>query len=592
MNHALSYRPAIDGLRSFAVLSVLAFHLDHAWLRGGFVGVDVFFVISGYLVSSILLFELRDDQLRIGRFYQRRIARLMPAFFAVAFATVCGAALVYLRQDFASVGANLAAAALCVANLKIMLQGNYFELSPDAQPLLHYWSLAVEEQFYLVFPWLLWAIRHTRNGVRLAILGSLAVLSFALCLVLTWRQPEQAFYLLPTRAWELLAGALLANASARGLGHSFRASAVIHQGLAGLGLVLIVASFFVANEAAGFPGYQALFPVLGTVLVLSPVGDRGAHFVERLLSSRPLVFIGKRSYSLYLWHWPVFSLVDYALFTWSTPSRTALKLALTALLTLLCFRFLESPARVYLNEPSRRRITFALLAACVALSVCAGFVIRRSNYVEAAGEALALHAGGRAGRVMLMGDSNASMYGTALLELAEQRDWSLIVISADAGDPLPGAQDGGALWRSSLAHVQATKPELLVLVCAWQAKLAGSPERLAEAVRQLRPHVGRLILITQPPARPHDASRAALRRGARGPFFELPPSATVRRASNAAVHSLEGDGVTVIDVEDLFVDDGEIKPFDSKGRELYQDDSHLSYYGAALVIERLSATSF
>lgn len=146
------YRPAIDGLRAVAVLAVLVFHLNSAWLPGGFVGVDVFFVISGYLITSILARDFEHGNFSLARFYQRRIARLLPAFFTVALATTLAAIALCMPRDLASTGVTLVATALSVANLKFMLLGTYFKISPDAQPFLHFWSLSVEEQFYLLFP--------------------------------------------------------------------------------------------------------------------------------------------------------------------------------------------------------------------------------------------------------------------------------------------------------------------------------------------------------------------------------------------------------------------------------------------------------
>jgi peptidoglycan/LPS O-acetylase OafA/YrhL len=214
---ATEYRPAIDGLRAIAVLAVFFFHLDRAWLPGGFAGVDVFFVISGYLITSILQRDYeRHQDLSFGRFYQRRIARLFPAFFTAALLTLAGAALIYSEQDLASAGINLAAVSLSVANLKFMLQGNYFTLSPDAQPYLHYWSLSVEEQFYLIFPALLLLLYRRAGRHRLAALGVLCAISLIACIAVTYTRPTWAFYLLPTRAWELLVGAVLAVISTGG----------------------------------------------------------------------------------------------------------------------------------------------------------------------------------------------------------------------------------------------------------------------------------------------------------------------------------------------------------------------------------------
>jgi peptidoglycan/LPS O-acetylase OafA/YrhL len=171
MPSSTEYRPAIDGLRALAVLSVFIFHLHHKWLPGGFVGVDVFFVISGYLITSIIFGDCQQNTFSLRKFYQRRIARILPAFLLVALATLLGASLIYGSQDLASSGANLAAATLSVANIKFMLQGNYFTISPDAQPFLHYWTLSVEEQFYMFFPLILLLLyKIARNRTTLVLI--------------------------------------------------------------------------------------------------------------------------------------------------------------------------------------------------------------------------------------------------------------------------------------------------------------------------------------------------------------------------------------------------------------------------------------
>ncbi len=373
---ALTYRPSIDGLRAVAVLSVFVFHLNHDWLHGGFVGVDVFFVISGYLITSVLQNDFASGNAGLGAFYQRRIARLFPAFFAVALATVLGASLVFSAQEVASTGANLVAAALSLTNVKLMFLEGYFESSPDSQPFLHYWSLSVEEQFYLVFPALLLLLRGSTKRLRVTVLAGLGILSLTASLVLTWSAPTWAFYLLPTRAWELAAGAVLAVAL------QGSPAPRLPSWLPALGLTGILISFFLIDGDSGFPGYQVLLPVAGTLCLLWPVraGATGAATgMERLLSHDLLVALGRRSYSLYLWHWPVFCLVDHGLFLWPAPGRLALKVGLSAVLTLVSYKYLETPARVGLRRPERRKTAYVFLAACVALSVGLGYSIRRSS---------------------------------------------------------------------------------------------------------------------------------------------------------------------------------------------------------------------
>lgn len=378
----LAYRPDIDGLRAVAVISVFIFHLNHQWLPGGFVGVDIFFVISGYLITSILYNDCKAGKFNLAKFYQRRIARIFPAFFTVALATIVVAAFVYSSLDFASAGANLLAASLSVANIKYMLQGNYFEISPDAQPFLHYWSLSVEEQFYVIFPLLLFFLfRYSRRHLTL-VLALLGIGSLFACIKLTQTNPVWAFYLLPTRAWELIAGSLLAITDLAGTAD--RHARAFLRWLPAAGLLLIGGSFVMIHEGPNFPGWHAVFPVAGAVAIIfsqpdtSPVGS-----VKKLLSSPPMVAVGKMSYSLYLWHWPVFSLIDYQFYLATDGLRLMMKIGISFFLTFISFRFIETPARIYLNQPRNQRIAYASFVAVLSLSVALGFAIRKTQHINA-----------------------------------------------------------------------------------------------------------------------------------------------------------------------------------------------------------------
>jgi peptidoglycan/LPS O-acetylase OafA/YrhL len=578
-------RPAIDGLRAIAILAVFVFHLNRQWLPGGFVGVDVFFVISGYLITSILLKQCADGSFNLAKFYQRRVARLFPAFFTVALATLAAASLVYSAQDLASCGANFAAAALSVANLKYMLQGSYFVVSPDAQPFLHYWSLSVEEQFYLVFPVVLLFL-FMKAGRRIgAILSVLCAISLIACVLLTPTRPALAFYLLPTRAWELLAGSVLANAGRR----STFGNKNVWASLAWVGLAFIAISFFTIKESSAFPGYLAVLPVAGTVLLLGREGaERG--LVETLLSWKPLVTIGRMSYSLYLWHWPVFSMVDYKLYLASPLVRIGLKLGITAAATALCFFLIENPGRVFFNRRDKRVMSFALLSAAIISSVAVGIAVRRFNYIDAGGENLAKEAivfnrASKMGSVLLMGDSNGSMYGKTVKDVANKLGAKLVIISVAAGDPLPySSRPQPQLWLDSFNTVKRGNPTTLIVVCDWQARLQEDKARLAIAIKLLKPYVGQLILITQPPKLPSAATREAIRNGSRPPFSEDHAERAARIQANALVKSFRGAGITVIDIESLFADqDGRIYPADGKGHEFFQDANHLSGFGADAV---------
>jgi peptidoglycan/LPS O-acetylase OafA/YrhL len=374
------YRPAIDGLRAIAVLSVFVFHLSHEWLPGGFLGVDVFFVISGYLITSLILRDSVRGSFSLIRFYQRRIARIFPAFFTVALATLACAYAIYTQYDLASAGANLVAAALSVANIKFMLQGNYFTMSADAQPFLHYWSLSVEEQFYLVFPFLFMAIFKYFRRHLVVIFAVLAVSSFVLCTALTAIKPTWAFYLLPTRAWELLAGSLLAIGT-NGAANATPGPHWWRSVLAVLGIATIGLSFVIVHDGPHFPGVWALMPVVGTAAVLMPSAYDAP--VEKCLRVVPMVFIGRMSYSLYLWHWPVISFVDYQLYSCCSTTRLSLKIGLSFGLAAVSFFLIEGPARSYLSQRSNRSFAYLATICMSTISVFLGYHLHKTYHVAA-----------------------------------------------------------------------------------------------------------------------------------------------------------------------------------------------------------------
>ena len=581
--HPVRYRPEVDGLRSVAVLSVFVFHLQREWLPGGFVGVDIFFVISGYLITSILLQDCEAKRFSLPKFYQRRIARLFPASFIVSLSIILAASVVYDAQDFASSGANLVAASLSVANLKLMMQGTYFKLSVDAQPFLHYWSLSVEEQFYLLYPTfllLIWIYARQRLAV---ILGMIGLASFAASVVLTRQNPVWAFYLLPTRAWELCLGAVIAASIRKG------STPVASDWLPSLGIAMIGTSFLVIREGDNFPGWIAALPAIGAGAILLSK-DENEGWVKSLLSSDVVVTLGKMSYSLYLWHWPAFSIIDYRFYELPASVRIVLKVVAPIILTIATYYWIENPARSFLNKRPNRNIAFAFFAAMLAISIPLGLSIRKHNYVNAevsdvrkGGLTFPGHAGSRS--ILLMGDSKASMYGKTIKEICDELGYALTVISVAGGDPLPSASHApSALWADSLAVVRETKPDYLVLAVSWAEKLKGEPERVSMALEALRPYAKHIVLLNEPPILPDTANRDYIRKGGKGPFREPKELKAERIRIDRYLLTFQSPTVSVIDIARYFdLSDGAVMFMDSQHQLLYQDATHLSDYGTEYV---------
>src|SRR6056297_20083 len=337
----MHYRADIDGLRALAVLPVLAFHAGLAPFSGGFVGVDVFFVISGYLIAGLILPRIRAGRFSLLEFYERRARRLLPALFVVMAVSGALAAALFLPAELREFGQSAVAATLFASNVLFSRETGYFETEAALKPLLHTWSLGVEEQFYLLFPLLLMALAARRAG-RVALVPVLAALALASLALAAWavpRAPAFAFYLLPTRLWELMLGALLAVAPLPALRRR-----AVREAAAAAGLAAILWAMLRYSEATPFPGPAALLPCLGAALVIH-AGASGPTAVSRALSLGPVVFVGLISYALYLWHWPVLVFAEYAAVRELTTVETGAALALSGVLAALTWRFVERPFR-------------------------------------------------------------------------------------------------------------------------------------------------------------------------------------------------------------------------------------------------------
>ncbi len=354
------FRPDIQGLRALAVLLVIVAHAGFGGVSGGFVGVDVFFVISGFLITSLLVREAtRSGRISLLGFYARRARRILPAAAVVAVATVMVSVLFLPLVRAVEVIKDSVWAAAFAANIRFASVGtDYFAKGEPASPLQHYWSLSVEEQFYLVWPlllvaWVVWARRRGSDGqpagdlrTPLLVVGALSLVSFAWSLWATYDSPTTAYFSTLTRAWELGVGSALAIAMAR---RPLRAPRWMVEAVALTGLVAIALACVGYSPATPFPGYQALLPVLGTAALLYAGGARfegRSVLASRGLSVRPARVIGDWSYSLYLWHWPILRIAEDRMRVEQLPaSRLLLALVLIFGLSALTYRFVEEPFR-------------------------------------------------------------------------------------------------------------------------------------------------------------------------------------------------------------------------------------------------------
>ncbi len=352
----MKYRAEIDGLRAVAVLPVILFHAGFAPFSGGFVGVDVFFVISGYLITSLIAEELETGRFSLAGFYDRRARRILPALFFVVLCSAPIAWFILLPKDLTEFFHSVMAVGMFASNILFWLQSGYFDTAAELKPLLHTWSLAVEEQFYIIFPLLLMALWRFGAKVLLAVLIVLFGVSLSLAEWGAHAHPSATFFLLHSRGWELLIGAFAAL-YLRG-GGGIRAG-IAGEALAAAGLLAIAMAVVLFDGRTPFPGLYALVPTLGTVLVILFAAE--GTVINRLLSLRACVGIGLISYSMYLWHQPLFVFSRY-LFGLQQGSYLFLVLSLiTLVLAWISWRFVERPFR-----QKRFAIRTVLMTAAVA----------------------------------------------------------------------------------------------------------------------------------------------------------------------------------------------------------------------------------
>ena len=638
---SLNYRPDIDGLRAVAVLAVVVHHLREPWLSGGYVGVDVFFVISGYLITTIILREMAEGRFTFRRFYERRARRIFPALFSVLAATLATAFFVLLPTDFVAT-ARAALGTLAFASNIVFwrLKESYFdETDSKLNPLLHTWSLAVEEQFYVFFPILLLiGFRYFRRHLFAVLLAG-ALLTLAVAAVYVQKNASATFFLLPFRAWELLAGALLAFGAIPVARHRW-----LRELLAGLGLIAIVAACVFYRPSTVFPGLSALAPVLGAAAIIH-AGNGGPTLTSRLLTWRPAVYIGLISYSLYLWHWPVVVFVTY-LNGMEAPDLGLVLVIFVAslLLASASYHWIERPFRfgVKRGEEGRQRwalpMAAAFTASAAAFSVAAvmttGFASRFDSQVlsldrarlpvvpfsecseRSPAQACVLGDSRRRPDILLWGDSHLTAWAPALHDALLQSGRTALFASHTACPPFVGMA-GNRIKPVCVERNQEVQQHLLdnpqiktvVIAAFWQtyfrqdgplivlagngAQLTGLPaaELALAQTRQWLTAQGRKVIVIGPAPVYDKDIPAALALEALTGRHKLDLSEQAQRDKHAPVaailQSFRRDPlVEVLDPIDwLCQPDCRVR---NGNQPLYRDAHHLSVAGADLLAGQLA----
>lgn len=360
---SIQYRPEIDGLRAIAVIPVILFHAGFSFFSGGYVGVDVFFVISGYLITSIIYSEMIQKDFSISRFYERRARRILPALFVMMFICIPFSWYWMMPHEFKKFCLSIIGVSTFTSNIYFWFDSGYFSSANETKPLLHTWSLAVEEQFYILLPPLLLFCWRIKRVSLTFVISLITLLSFISAQYASTTYPEANFYLLPTRAWELGIGVLIAL--------SFRENKppkineYIHEIGAFLGVALIIFSIFNYDEATPFPSIYALAPVLGTALII--IFTMKQTLVARLLSLGPLVYIGLISYSAYLWHQPILAFARLRSNGDVSSEGMWGLMILIFCLAWLSWRFVETPVRRGIRS-SRRNVFILSAGACMSFA--------------------------------------------------------------------------------------------------------------------------------------------------------------------------------------------------------------------------------
>jgi len=498
----LKYRPDIDGLRAVAVMLVLIFHAFPDAVPGGFVGVDVFFVISGFLITGIIARELELGRFSLLDFYNRRVRRIFPALIVMLSAILALGWSWMLPQAFAQLGSDTFASAAFLANIALLLRSGYFDVESARNPLLHLWSLGIEEQFYLVWPLLL--IVAVRLRIRIIVVAvALGLGSFVLNAALIASDPVATFYLPFTRAFELLAGAVLACGWIN-VDHGSKAS----DRRAWCGAALITAAVALLDSHRAFPGWWALLPVTGTALLLSSP----AAWINRVvLASSPLIRIGLISYPLYLWHWPLLVFGAMIKFNPLTLAERGLILVASGLFAWATYRYVEQPFRFGIES---RRKMFGLGAA-MAMIAAAGIAVawgrgfdfrlpseiramagvetetikwrvhqclldlsRETNFADSCVER------DRRPLVLIWGDSMGGALLPGLRNAQEQRGFAIAQLTSSSCIPALGVDIAGvpncrAINDKVLSLVKDIKPDIVVLHGVWEKHLDNVAQTVA-----------------------------------------------------------------------------------------------------------------
>lgn len=633
------YRPDIDGLRALAVISVVIFHFNPNWLPGGFIGVDIFFVISGFLITGIVYKEVELGKFSFKKFFMRRVRRILPAALFVTLVTLVFGAIFMLPEDVKDLSESAFASTLSLANVYfwLFLDNGYFATSTDTVPLLHMWSLGVEEQFYLIWPAMLLII-YKLGGPRKLLLSAIILCTafFILSEHYARTAPEFAYYMLPSRAGELLVGCLtymLTRGNRKGI------SSLSSLLLSTSGALLIAWSFIYVDKGSNFPGVVSLAPTVGAALIIAS-GSLGKSLLGKFLSLSPIVWIGLLSFSLYLWHWPILAFYRYAYGEPTLPGGL-ICLALIILFTVISYRYIETPFRTghikkikspvfstalgviviifsgvtysrdgYVSDDYAQRVNAMNEMTKAAFSF--PYVCQTSKFRESllSDERCLIGPTDTSPSVLIWGDSNAAHYVGYLKAVAENIGVPMRNVAHSSCVPffknsrtfVTKNQDSCEEFNQAIFN-NLSNYETVIIGAAWNS-YASRDESFEEELRftidQLSQRVKSVIIAEKNPIfRGYD--RQCPQKAITIPLMNCSERSFARNGGIIPVNNLiesiadEHDNVSLLSIRDL-VCNGDICSAYSNNTPLYYDTGHLSllgseFLGKMAIDQRLVPTS-
>lgn len=552
----MKYRADIDGLRSVAVIPVILFHMGFSWINGGYFGVDVFFVISGFLITSILLTKISAGTFSMKDFWLRRVNRILPAIITVILTTLLTSYMFAFKGDLSLIATDALSALFSYGNFHMWLSfGDYWGASAENSFFLHSWSLAIEEQFYIFYPLFLFLLYKKKYSILRWLIG-IVTISLVLFLYGSKYHPAATFYLLPTRAWELASGGVLSMVISNK--YFSKINNNIESYLATLGIVLILSSYFIFTGREDGYNFSAILPVLGTVLIIA--FSSTDNFIGRLLSFKPVVYIGKISYSLYLWHWPIIVfLKSYYSSMLSHSEIVLISVISMTFLSLLTYYFVENKTRKWKYTPKLVMylvpvilvLVFFLKSSLVSkvydipfnkvISYGYYYNIHPQAYKNLSNPEMALLQPRRQGtispnpeernkdaykndgiitssiignpNIMVVGDSHGTMWAKTIDEIANRIKLKAAFYTTNGAQPFFDVKnidnqqsvgtfnsDQRTLYAKSVtSNLNKWRPELLVIICRWNSLSEEVLKKMEDLVKFSENLGGKILILNQPP---------------------------------------------------------------------------------------------